>query len=435
MDEPDRFMRSCDEAAYFEVTFKELGVRVWYASDAELNKGDLASRLLKFTKFLSAEGSNEERQRKSIAGQTKALRDGRYPFSPKPGYRRGYEKGIQEIADIKGPALKRVLERLASNLLTPTEALKELNKSEFTQNHAPYKMDKFRKIATDPFYAGIVEIKRQVNVRNESGLHEPLITKEQHYALLRIMNEKTKNQSGPREGGNTEYPCNNIVSCDNCVDKKNGRIVGFNHTNGKTSKIYQRYRCRGCGLYMAKEELHQAVKRQFERYILDAKDIEELVDALERVWKQKECDNQQESIRLGHNITTLQTKICNQVIALADPSNKSIVDEIRASIERNKAEIEEAEDRLAAIKIEAKEDKKAFLVFALDFVNNMGDKFFDESVPLKEKLMCKQIVFPASFRISADKKVYTPEISPLYTLRINKKGAETPSKSYLVQHS
>jgi len=65
VDEPDRFMRSIDEAAFFEVTFRELGVTVWYASDPELNKGDLASKLLKFTKYLSAEGSNEERQRKS----------------------------------------------------------------------------------------------------------------------------------------------------------------------------------------------------------------------------------------------------------------------------------------------------------------------------------------------------------------------------------
>jgi len=73
VDEPDRFMRSINEAAFFEVTFDMLGVKVWYASDPELNKGDLASKLLKFTKYLSAEGSNEERQHKSIAGQTKAL--------------------------------------------------------------------------------------------------------------------------------------------------------------------------------------------------------------------------------------------------------------------------------------------------------------------------------------------------------------------------
>jgi DNA invertase Pin-like site-specific DNA recombinase len=151
VDEPDRFMRSIDEAAYFEVIFKQLGVTIWYASDPELNKGNLAAKLLKFTKYLSAEGSNEERQIKSISGQTKALMEGRYPFSPKPGYRRGYERGIQEIHEVRGPILKSILERIAHKLITPTQGLIELNKTDFVKDHFQYKMDKFRKIITDPF--------------------------------------------------------------------------------------------------------------------------------------------------------------------------------------------------------------------------------------------------------------------------------------------
>src|SRR4051812_29048979 len=158
VDEPDRFMRSIQEASFFEVTFQQLGVTVWYASDPELNKGDLAAKLLKFTKYLSAEGSNEERQRKSIAGQTKALAEGRYPFPPKPGYRRGYERTIHEVHSVRGPTLRNVLVRLAGGLVTPSQALVELNNSDFTKDHTPYRMDKFRKIVTDPYYAGVVEI-------------------------------------------------------------------------------------------------------------------------------------------------------------------------------------------------------------------------------------------------------------------------------------
>jgi DNA invertase Pin-like site-specific DNA recombinase len=220
VDEPDRFMRSIDEAAFFEVTFRQLGVTVWYASDPELNKGDLASKLLKFTKFLSAEGSNEERQNKSISGQTKALQEGRYPFSPKPGYKRGYERGIQEVHPVTGPALKQVLTKVASHQLTPSQGLIALNKSAFGKDRALYKMDKFRKILADPFYAGIVEINKQVKFRNENGLHEPIITKDQHFELLRIINSKQKSQSGPSKNGNPKYPMSNQVVCDNCMDKQ-----------------------------------------------------------------------------------------------------------------------------------------------------------------------------------------------------------------------
>ncbi|MDB5170171.1 MAG: hypothetical protein JWN82_567 [Candidatus Saccharibacteria bacterium] len=291
VDEPDRFMRSINEAAYFEVSFELLGVKVWYASDPELNKGDLASKLLKFTKYLSAEGSNEERQYKSIAGQAKALREGRYPFSPKPGYRRGYERGIQEPHPVRGPALREVLIKVASMQVTPTQGLIELNNSSFMKDgkgHASYKMDKFRKILTDPFYAGIVEIEKQVKVRNENGLHEPLISLAQHEELVSIMDGKKKTQSGPRKNGNPKYPLSNHVSCDLCRDNRIGRYVGYDHGNGKGNRIYEKYRCRGCGRYLTRGELHGKIDAYFKERQMTEQGITDLIQALEKVWKQKE---------------------------------------------------------------------------------------------------------------------------------------------------
>lgn len=90
VDDPDRFMRSIDEAMYFEVSFRTLGVEVWYACNPELNKGDLTAKLLKFTKFLAAEGSNDERMHKSLVGGLQALKEGRYPGPIKLAYRKGY---------------------------------------------------------------------------------------------------------------------------------------------------------------------------------------------------------------------------------------------------------------------------------------------------------------------------------------------------------
>lgn len=63
IDEPDRFMRSMNEAIYFEVEFEKLGVMVWYASDPELNSDNQMARFMRFLKYFNAEGSNEERIR------------------------------------------------------------------------------------------------------------------------------------------------------------------------------------------------------------------------------------------------------------------------------------------------------------------------------------------------------------------------------------
>ncbi|HEU5187955.1 MAG TPA: recombinase family protein [Candidatus Saccharimonadales bacterium] len=83
VDEIDRFMRSIDEMFYFEVLFREsVGVKVWYAEDPDLNSDDPFTKLRRAMEAFKAEGSNLERQLKSIKGQKAAIEEGRWPFSP-----------------------------------------------------------------------------------------------------------------------------------------------------------------------------------------------------------------------------------------------------------------------------------------------------------------------------------------------------------------
>lgn len=434
VDEPDRFMRSIQESSYFEVVLQEMGAKVWYASDPELNKEDLAAKLLKFTKYLSAEGSNEERQRKSIAGQTKALQEGKYPFSPKPGYKRGYDRGVQEIDPVRGPALQKVLVRVASRLVTPTQGLIELNKSDFMKSgrgHALYKMDKFRKIVTDPFYAGIVEINKQVKFRNENGLHEPLITKEQHQELVWIMEGKKKNQGGPRKNGNPEYPMSNYVTCELCKDVRNGRYVGFKHSNGKNVHYYHKYRCRSCKRSLSRDDLHSEIRRYFDNRPVTKDGINALLKAIDTVWKEQAKQAVQDTTRIKRQLDALNRSIDDQVEAATDPSNVAIKENIIASIEKKKNVISELEEESSKIKRGIDEDKDRFLQFALNFIENTGSRFLDISAENRQR--CKLILFPAGFYLDEKNKVYTPEISLIYGLATTKKGAEAPEISHLVR--
>lgn len=435
VDEPDRFMRSIDEAAYFEVSFRQLGVTVWYASDPDLNKGDLAAKLLKFTKYLSAEGSNEERQRKSIAGQTTALKEGRYPFSPKPGYKKGQKSGIQEIDEIKGPALRKVLLRVANRIVTPSQGLVELNNSDFTKHHSPIKMDKFRKMLTDPFYAGIVEISKQVQVRNVNGLHEPLISVAHYEELVDIMDKKKKNQAGPRKNGNDNFPLSNIVWCSKCLDQKTGRVVGLVLNNGKVySKTYEKYRCRSCKRYMTKDELHHEVASQFKKKPITQTGMDDLLSALEKVWAENEDHSKAEVIRTQAKIGQLNDSIESQVEAAIDPSNHSIKKNILTSIEKKRDEVTELESLVRDLSRTKEDDAAYFLEFAFDFVKNMGDNFLDTKLVSREnRQRCKDLVFPAGFVVDENKKVYTPETSILFRLATQKRDTEVSQKSRLVR--
>lgn len=434
VDEPDRFMRSIDEGFYFEVLFRELGVKVWYACDPNLNTDDLQAKLLKFSKYFPAEGSNVERITKSINGQTDALKAGRYPFNPKPGYRRGFVSGIPEIDELRGPALKLVLEQLGAGMLTPTQALNTLNRSDFVKDHSLYKMDKFRKIATDSFYAGVVEVDKQVKVRNVNGLHQPLITLAVHERILRIFSNKAKNQAGPLKGGNPKYPCDNIVSCNRCRDKSNGRVVGFDHTNGKpNSKVYERYRCRGCGAYLMRDELHGMVMQQFLSNAITPDGRRVLLQALKAVWKQKEGDKQAEKLRMEQKLKALELAIAQQVEAAIDPTNTSIKDNIMDSIANRKVEASELEYKISNIRDIAAADEDSFMQFALAWVDNISDNFLAPELSKENRLRCKLIVFPAGFWLDKNQKVYTPEISPLITLAATKKDAEASSMVNMVR--
>jgi predicted AlkP superfamily phosphohydrolase/phosphomutase len=129
---------------------------------------------------------------------------------------------------------------------------------------------------------------------------------------------------------------------------------------------------------------------------------------------------------------TLRISISNQIEALTDPANSYIKDEITSAIKKKKDELESLEDELVNLRNTVDEDKEKFLKFALDFADNMGNKFL-ELTP-ENRLKCKQLIFPGGFYVDKNNKVYTPEISPLYSLRSNKKASAISSKALLVQH-
>ena len=298
--------------------------------------------------------------------------------------------------------------------------------------HALYKMDKFSKIATDPFYAGVVCINKQIQFRNENGLHQPLITLQQHNEIVKIFNAKGKTQTGPRKNGNPEFPLSNLVSCSMCTQKRNGRYVGFNHSNGKNdSLVYQKYRCRSCGKYIKRDELHDKVEHYLKKYQLSPESSSAFIKALAAVWKREEAQTEQEVRRLERQIKDLKTKIKSQAAAAIEPSNAYIREDILANITDNKKAATELEEKISNLLSTKNNDWEKFLEFALSFANSMGSHFLE--ISQEDRLRCKQILFPAGFRLDENGKVYTPEISPIYRLATTKKDLPETEKSFMVR--
>jgi len=432
VDEPDRFMRSVDEGMYFEVTFRQLGVEVWYACEPQLNKGDLAAKLLKFTRFLAAEGSNDERIHKSMSGGLQALKEGRYPGPIKLGYKKGYITGVQEIHPEHGPVFAEILLDICTERLDPSEALKKFNKTTIRQGKPIMKMDKFRERITDPFYARIVEMNKQIKFRNENAIHEGLITKEQHEKIVEIMTNKKKTQSGPRKNGNPDFPLNNLITHDSCTSKQYPRLCGFGHDNGvNKERKYYRYKCRACNSLVLADDVHSQLKVILSDLTMNKKGQKALLQAMEKIWQEEESTTNTEIGRLKTGITSVHQAIARKVEAATDPSNDSIKQEILDSILLHKEDLASKEQQLHELTTSKELNKKEFYEFALTFINDAGANFFEMSRDNRQK--CKQLIFPGGIYMNQDKKVYTTQISPLYRLEVIKKDAEASEIALMVR--
>lgn len=441
VDEPDRFMRSIKEAFYFETEFEKLGVKIWYASDPELNNDNLMAKMYRFMKYFTAEGSNEERSNKSTAGSQKSIRDGRLPSHPKPAYKKGQVRGVHVPDEPIAKPFRKALKMIASHSKTPTDALKWLKTTEFGKRRPNYKMDKFREHACDEYYYGAVSLKNNASVRSEHGLHEPLITKAEHEKILRAFDKNAKKQQGYRPDKDTKYPLSNKITCITCelAKRKYPRFSSAPISNGATNhgkprkKIshYEKYRCRGCSRYLTRADTHDSFSELLDSIILPKPELKKLKTKLLATFNSKHHEAKNEITRLEAVNASVQQNIANKVEAVTDPENISIKDEIRASIDKLKAERADNEEKIAILSEQHQSDLGEFLDFAFGFLNDKGRRFFDLSVVHKN--WCTQLVFPSKIYVDADGKVYTQEISPIFGGQTNKKDLPELEKSLLVR--
>jgi site-specific DNA recombinase len=430
VDEVDRFMRSTGEMFYWMTKFdQEAGVVVHFASNPDHNTADAKARLLLSLEGFKAEGSNEERQHKSISGHEKAIREGRYTFYPKPGYMKGYEPGVHIPNPITHDVLKQAFKSVLSGVYTPKEALKVLNDSSFNEVHSTWKMDKFRKFAIDPYYAGILIKDKQVKARNEAGQHTAMISLEEHEELVRIFNG-TLQLRGHKKQYNPEFPMNKIMTCEDCGDEM--KFTGSKKNNGysKTkTRYYYKYHCRGCNKGYHRDDVHHAVTKQLNEVTYTDNQRKEFIEALCIVWSQKQKDKLSHAKALESKIIQLEDTKSKLVLEMVR-SDSAYKEDIRIEVDRVKEQISAVHDELHSLD-DLHEDLIDFVKFGLEYTNELKDDWW--SLTHEERVRCQQLIFPGGISFNSDKKVGTRLLSPIYSFQANKKDLRIDRKSLMVE--
>ncbi len=433
VDEVDRFMRSTEEMFYWITRLKyELGVKVYFASNPELNFDTAQSRLMLSLDGFKAEGSNEERQKKSINGHVQAIKEGRYTFPPKTGYRKGERAGIHVRDPETFTYFQVALKEIIAGVYNPTEALNRLMKTNFGNIYKRFEMDKFRRFATDPYYAGIVEINKQVIARNENGLHEKMITIDEHEQLKAIFNGTYKSR-GKAKHYNPEFPMSKILECSEC----GGKFTGAKKNNGvrtnsgnlrKKINYYFKYRCRDCKKEYHRDEVHHSISQHLDG-IEPLNELESFKEALETVWRQKNGDKLKQVLGLKNQLNLLQEKKSNLVMSISSTPDdlKSDIHEaitiIKQQILDKSTEIENSKPLT--------EEMKNFIEYGMNYTKNLKEDYWQ--LDYDERKRCQQLLFKGELYINSMKKVDTPKLSSFYRYKIQKTSPKTGQNVSMVE--
>jgi DNA invertase Pin-like site-specific DNA recombinase len=434
VDEVDRFMRDMETMFYWRARFRyELDVKIWFANDDRLNEDNSQGRLLVSLDGYKAEASNEERQRKSINGHIQALREGRYTFPPKPGYKHGTTPGVHVRNGELFTGFQNALRSMIAGLATPQQALITFNEVRIKADAAPWRIDKFSQFATDPYYAGVVEINKQVKMRNEHGLHEAMITLDEHEILASIFTGRAKPR-GPRKQYNPDFPMSKLLLCSDCASKytgakKNNGNFRENGKHRKTINSYWKYTCRGCGKSYHRTDVHDALSERLDSIVYEGAQQDDFMKALETVWRSRQTDALAGIKTLERSLESLETMKSKLVRELATIDDEYKGD-IKTEIDRIKQQISAAQTDIAE-RSTIDEDLVEFTKFGLEYTDKLASDWWN--LDNEERVRCQQLIIPGGIYFGSSKKVDTPQISPIYRLRANKKSHKVTQNAYMVE--
>ena len=426
IDEPDRFMRSIKEYYYWKVLFELAGVQVRFATKPETDPEEDRAVFDELIDVYRAEQSNNERIHKTPEKMMAKIRAGYYPSNPKTGYKKSDVPGFHVPDEPNWSALRNTFKEMCRGELTVVEGLKKATERGLrTKNYGPkavggkpVDMYRFKDLMREEYYSGVVKMGTWLEV-NPKGLHEAMITPEEQRILIALANNKGKRFTVNRE--NPLFLLSNEIECLDCRQKnlKYPRLVGYSHNNGrhrKHFKIYYRYRCRECNTNILQQDLHAELSKVLDSLVLTDAQVKKLKASMTSKWRTYEKTLIERLFIAEGHLENLKAKKSELVQSLS--RNPDLEEDIKAEIATIKEQIAQAELVVMNAK-DFERDLVEFTSFALDYVNNWSMNWW--SLDKESMKKCKQILFPAGFYMTQDKKVYTPEISPIYTYGLGDK--------------
>ena len=420
-DEVDRFMRSISEYYYWKVMFQNIGVELRHANRPDADPTEDRAVFDELIDVYRAESSNNERIHKTPEKMMAKIRLGYYPSNPHSGYKKSDTPGLHVRDEPNWSAIRDTFKDMLVGASTVTEGLKLLHERGFrTKDYGPKskggkQIDMFRwkELMCDPYFCGVVRMK-DWPVVNDNGLHEKMITKEEHRLLVDLAHNQGKrfivNRNNPR------FLLSNEVECQPCKDKGEPypRIVGSNQNNGRKGakrRYYERYWCRTCSKGITRQDLHEQVDGLINSMRITQEQTEQLKAHLAKLWSESEKVRINEMVTAERQLLQLKKKKNELVLNLDMKSN--FRKDMEEAIDEVKKQISIIELTLAQSK-DYDHDFNEFLSYSLDLIAGWTADFWNLDKDTMRR--CKKVLFADGILLSESRNVYTTVKSSVYCL-------------------
>jgi DNA invertase Pin-like site-specific DNA recombinase len=423
IDEVDRFMRSIKEYYWYQVEFDELGVELRFASQPELSEKDQFAKLREMLAIYEAESSNAERSRKTLDKMKARVRDGYYPFYPHQGYRNTENRDGLHVPDSgRYELLQKALKYVANFEMSPKEAQIWLKNAGYRTRFGGRILDmgRWHEILMDPYFAGIIRIESwDIEV---IGLHKAMITVHEHETNVSIISARKIRH---KRKNNPNFPLN-LAFHEPCKDVK-GKLTGINHTNGRGWSRLE-YVCRVCKKRIPQQEVHKSLSQLLENMNLSVVGNKKLKEAITTVWSKKEGHRIKLISQLENQKSILISKKGDLISTLS--ANPDLSEDIKTEINKVKDDITDIEQHILD-NSQVDSEFTEFIRFSFDYTEQLRTNWWNLSI--EKQIECKDLLFQNEIIVSAAGKVYTPRISPIYTLESTKKAPEYASDAHMVE--
>ncbi|KKQ35290.1 MAG: Site-specific recombinase [Candidatus Nomurabacteria bacterium GW2011_GWB1_37_5] len=411
----DRFARNVEDHFAVRATLAKYKTTLFSVTEPIGNEP--AEKLFEIMLAGFAEFDNSIRKTRCSNGMLARIKQGIYPWKPPIGYicanhkKNGEKKTEPDKPDEQiFPLIQNVLKDFSKGIFTQTDIANKLNE---------LGLDKIRGQKTDlrfvdrilgkylKFYAGII-CNSLTNNEDINGLHKPMITKEEMYQIQLIRAGKFKMLK--RDRHNPEFPLRRTVICAFCSNPLTGSI---SHGNGGK---YSYYHCftNSCPMYkktLPKVELEKDFIKYLEEITPKEKFLNIFKESILDLWQEKGRQSYLEAQKHEKQLSILENKR-KKVFEMREEGSYT-----KEEFLERKAEVE---NEIMSTKISLSEaridqfDIEGVLVYANNFISNLGKQWFDLSPQLRPRF--QKLVFPEGLLHERGKGFHTTKLGCIYEL-------------------